>query len=83
MTISPDWPPDSAEVRDVKNNCRVAPAELPEALTVSATGPIGYPDYDLWIADYSSVGGSTSRLPAVTTSRQRAPSRTQYWVLSR
>jgi len=55
---SPDWPPDSAEVRDVKNNCRVAPAELPGVLTVSATGPIGYPGYDLWIADYSSVGMS-------------------------
>jgi subtilisin family serine protease len=42
----------------VGNNCRVAPAELPGVLTVSATGPIGYPDYDLWIADYSSVGMS-------------------------
>ena len=40
------------------NNCRVAPTELPGALTVSATGPIGYPGYDLWIADYSSVGMS-------------------------
>jgi len=56
--VSPDWPPDSAEVRFVKNNCRVAPAELPGVLTVSATGPIGYPDYDMWIADYSSVGMS-------------------------
>jgi subtilisin family serine protease len=55
---SPDWPPDSAEERYVKNNCRVAPAELPGVLTVSATGPIGYPGYDLWIADYSSVGMS-------------------------
>jgi subtilisin family serine protease len=55
--ISPDWPPDTNVVREVKNNCRVAPAELPQTLTVSATGPIGYPDYDLWIADYSSVGG--------------------------
>jgi subtilisin family serine protease len=42
--------------REVKNNCRVSPAELPQTLTVSATGPIGYPGYDLWIADYSSVG---------------------------
>jgi len=25
---------------------------------VSATGPIGYPGYDLWIAEYSSVGMS-------------------------
>lgn len=56
--ISPDWPPDTAETRIVKNNCRVAPAELPGVLTVSATGPIGYPNYDLWIADYSSVGMS-------------------------
>jgi subtilisin family serine protease len=56
--ISPDWPPDTAETRYIKNNCRVAPAELPGVMTVSATGPIGYPGYDLWIADYSSVGMS-------------------------
>ena len=55
--ISPDWPPDTAIVRDVGNNCRVAPAELSGVMTVSATGPIGIPDYDLWIADYSTVGG--------------------------
>jgi lantibiotic leader peptide-processing serine protease len=54
--VSPDWPPDTAEVREVRNNCRVAPAELPGVVTVSATGPIGIPDYDLWIASYSSVG---------------------------
>jgi hypothetical protein len=48
----------SAAEREVGNNCVVAPAELPETLTVSATGPVGYPDYDLWIADYSSVGMS-------------------------
>jgi subtilisin family serine protease len=54
--VSPDWPPDTAVEREVKNNCRVSPAELPQTLTVSATGPIGYPGYDLWIADYSSVG---------------------------
>jgi subtilisin family serine protease len=56
--VSPDWPPDSAEIRYVKNNCRVSPAELPGVLTVSATGPIGYPGYDLWLADYSDVGMS-------------------------
>jgi subtilisin family serine protease len=61
---SPDWPPDSAEIREVKNNCRVAPAELPGVLTVSATGPIGYPDYNLWIADYSSVGMSVVEVAA-------------------
>jgi subtilisin family serine protease len=27
-------------------------------MTVSSTGPVGYPGYDLWIADYSSVGMS-------------------------
>lgn len=57
-TISPDWPPGSEEVRDVGNHCRVAPAELSQVLTVSSTGPVGYPGYDLWIADYSSVGMS-------------------------
>ncbi len=61
---SPDWPPDSEEIRDVKNNCRVAPTELSGALTVSATGPIGYPGYDLWIADYSSVGMSRVNVAA-------------------
>lgn len=57
-TTSPDWPPGTEEERDVQNNCRVAPAELPGVITVSATGPVGYPGYDLWIADYSSVGMS-------------------------
>lgn len=57
-TVSPDWPPGSALERDIKNNCRVAPAELPGVLTVSSTGPVGLPGYDLWIADYSSVGMS-------------------------
>jgi subtilisin family serine protease len=47
--ISPDWPPDSAEVRDVRNNCRVAPAELPGVVTVSATGVST-------LASYSSIG---------------------------
>jgi subtilisin family serine protease len=56
--ISPDWPPGSAAVRQVMNSCRVAPAELPGVLTVSATGPVGYPGYDLWIAGYSNVGMS-------------------------
>jgi subtilisin family serine protease len=56
--ISPDWPPDSAEIRFIHNNCRVAPAEIARVTTVSATGPIGYPGYETWIADYSSVGMS-------------------------
>jgi subtilisin family serine protease len=56
--VSPDWPPGEAIVREVGNNCRVAPAELPGVLTVSATGPVGIPGYELLIADYSSVGMS-------------------------
>lgn len=61
---SPDWPPGTSEVRDVGNNCRVAPAELSGVMTVSATGPVGYPGYDLWISDYSSVGMSVVNVAA-------------------
>jgi subtilisin family serine protease len=49
---SPDWPPDSAESREVTNNCRVAPAELTGVITVSALGVTT-------LASYSSFGGST------------------------
>jgi subtilisin family serine protease len=55
---SPDWPPGAAEFREIKNNCVVVPAELPGVLTVSSTGPVGNPGYELDIADYSSVGMS-------------------------
>ena len=55
--LSPDGPTDTPITRDVGNNCRVLPAELPGVLTVMATGPVGYPGYTLLIADYSSVGG--------------------------
>jgi len=79
--ISPDWPPGSAEVRDVGNNCRVVPAELPGVLTVSATGPIGYPDYDLWIADYSSVGMSVVDVAAPGGDYRRATGTYQDGVL--
>lgn len=47
--VSPDWPPDAAIERDVGNNCRVAPAELPGVVTVSATGVNQ-------LASYSNVG---------------------------
>jgi subtilisin family serine protease len=55
-TISPDWPPDSAVERVVHRNCRTAPTQLPGVVAVSATGPIGYPDYTLDIASYSNTG---------------------------
>jgi subtilisin family serine protease len=47
--ISPDWPPDSAVVCDVRNNCRVTTAELPGVVTVSALGVNT-------LASYSNVG---------------------------
>ncbi len=47
--ISPDWPPDSAIEREVRNNCRVAPAEIPGVVTVSAIGVNT-------LASYSNVG---------------------------
>ena len=58
--ISPDGPQDVPIEREVGNNCRVLPAELPGVLTVMATGPVGYPDYTLNIADYSSIGGDVA-----------------------
>jgi lantibiotic leader peptide-processing serine protease len=48
-TISPDWPPDTAIERQVRNNCRVSPAEDPGVITVSATGVVE-------LAGYSNVG---------------------------
>jgi subtilisin family serine protease len=51
--ISPDWPPDSAVVREVRNNCRVAPPELPGVVTVSATGVTT-------LASYSNIGTPVS-----------------------
>jgi len=48
--ISPDWPPDSAIEREVGNNCRVAPAEIPGVVTVSAMGVNT-------LASYSNMGG--------------------------
>ncbi|HZY07036.1 MAG TPA: S8 family serine peptidase, partial [Ilumatobacteraceae bacterium] len=48
-TISPDWPPDTNVTRTVRNNCRVAPAELPGVVTVSAIGVNT-------LASYSNIG---------------------------
>ncbi len=56
--LNPNRSSDTAEVIEVRNNCRVVPVELPGVLAVSATGPIGYPGYNAWIATYSNVGMS-------------------------
>ena len=47
--ISPDYPPDEAVLREITNQCKVAPAELPGVITVSATGVTE-------LASYSSTG---------------------------
>jgi len=59
-TISPDYPPDTAETRTVRNNCRIAPAEIPGVISVSAVGPVGISGYTQWLASYSSIGGDVA-----------------------
>ena len=64
---SPDWPPDTAIVRTVRNNCRVAPAELPGVVTVSASGihtlavysNVGHP------VDVTAPGGDVTQAPTI------------------
>jgi subtilisin family serine protease len=71
--ISPDWPPDAAVIREVRNNCRVTPAELPGVVTVSATGvntlasysSIGSP------VDVTAPGGDAPQTPVTTFGRGR------------
>jgi subtilisin family serine protease len=65
--ISPDWPPDTAIVREVRNNCRVAPAELPGVVTVSATGVNT-------LASYSNVGSPVDVTAPGGDAGQRPPS---------
>ena len=64
--ISPDWPPDTTIVRDVRNNCRVAPAELPGVVTVSASGVTelaGYSNTGGSIVDVTAPGGDAVQTP--------------------
>ena len=56
MRSAPTIRPTAPRPAGCCNNCRVAPAELPGVVTVSATGPVGYPGYTTNIAEYSSVG---------------------------
>jgi subtilisin family serine protease len=80
-TTSPDYPPGAEVERKIGNNCRVFPTEIPGALTVSATGPIGIDDYDLWIADYSDVGMSRVDVTAPGGDYFRATGKVQDAVL--
>jgi lantibiotic leader peptide-processing serine protease len=71
--ISPDWPPDSAIVRRVRNNCRVTPAELPGVVTVSATGVTTLASYSNVGSpvDVTAPGGDAPQTPATTYGRGR------------
>jgi lantibiotic leader peptide-processing serine protease len=70
--ISPDWPPDTAVVRHVRNDCRVAPAELPGVVTVSASGVSTLASYsNVGPIDVTAPGGDASQTPATTYGRGR------------
>jgi lantibiotic leader peptide-processing serine protease len=71
--ISPDWPPDTAEVRDVRNNCRVAPAELPGVVAVSASGVSTLASYSNvgGPVDVTAPGGDAAQTPTTTYGRGR------------
>lgn len=71
--ISPDWPPDSAIVREVRNNCRVAPAELPGVVTASASGVNTLASYSNVGSpvDVTAPGGDAPQTPATVFGRGR------------
>ena len=71
--ISPDWPPDSAIVREVRNNCRVAPAELPGVVTVSASGVNTLASYSNFGSpvDVTAPGGDAPQTPSSVFGRGR------------
>ena len=67
---SPDFPPGSAQLRDVNNACLVIPVEIPGVIGVSADGngaqsPNGflksfYSNYGLGVADLVAPGGDSN-----------------------
>lgn len=69
--ISPDWPPDTAIERTVNNSCRVAPAELPGVITVSASGVRELASYSNvgTPVDVTAPGGDATQTPGVTYGR--------------
>jgi len=71
--ISPDWPPNTAEVRRVRNNCRVTPAELPGVVTISASGVSTLASYSNMGSpvDVTAPGGDGLQLPATVFGRGR------------
>jgi lantibiotic leader peptide-processing serine protease len=71
--VSPDWPPDTAVIREVRNNCQVAPAELPGVVTVSATGVNTLASYSNVGSpvDVTAPGGDAPQTPVTTYGRGR------------
>ena len=71
--ISPDWPPDTAIERRIHNNCRVAPAELPGVVTVSASGVNTLANYSTVGSpvDVTAPGGDGTQLPSTVFGRGR------------
>jgi len=71
--ISPDWPPGSEIEREVHNNCRVAPAELPGVVTVAAMGVntlAGYSNVGSAV-DVAAPGGDATQTPPTVFGRGR------------
>ncbi|MCI0688917.1 MAG: S8 family serine peptidase [Sporichthyaceae bacterium] len=62
-TISPDFPPGSAIVREITNACAVVPVEVPGVVGVTATGDLSlksfYSDYGISTADVAAPGGDS------------------------
>ena len=71
--ISPDWPPGAAIEREVGNNCRVAPAELPGVVTVAATGVSRLASYSNAGSpvDVAAPGGDAGQTPGTVYGRGR------------
>ena len=71
--ISPDWPPDTAIVRTVRNDCRVTPAELPGVVTVSALGVNTLASYSNvgTPVDVAAPGGDATQTPTSVFGRGR------------
>jgi subtilisin family serine protease len=72
-SISPDWPPGAAIEREINNSCRVAPAELPSVVTVSATGVNTLASYSTFGMPVSvtAPGGDAGQTPSSVLGRGR------------
>src|SRR4030095_3401533 len=80
--FSPDFPPGSAEEREVTNACLVIPVEIPGVIGVSANAQAlqnpndpqsgylktGYSNYGLGVTHVVAPGGSSTITPVLSTS---------------